>query len=140
MKNTFLIVLLLAVSITFGQQKSFTNSVETAKLENKNILLYFSGSDWCAPCVKFKKFIVNTPEFQTFATENLIIYNADFPRLSKNKLAKEVEKENEKLADKYNSKGLFPLILLLDTEGNVIKKWEEFPKETVEEFIAKLKK
>jgi len=41
MKNTFLIVLLLAVSITFGQQKSFTNSVETAKLENKNILLYF---------------------------------------------------------------------------------------------------
>lgn len=140
MKNTFLIVLLLAVSITFGQQKSFTNSVETAKLENKNILLYFSGSDWCAPCVKFKKFIVNTPEFQTFATENLIIYNADFPRLSKNKLAKEVEKENEKLADKYNSKGLFPLILLLDTEGNVIKKWEEFPKESVEEFIAKLKK
>ena len=90
--------------------------------------------------MKFKKFIVNTPEFQTFATENLVIYNADFPRLSKNKLAKEVEKENETLADKYNSKGIFPLILLLDAEGNVIKKWEEYPKETVEEFIAKLKK
>ena len=90
--------------------------------------------------MKFKKFIVNTPEFQAFATENLVIYNADFPRLSKNKLTKEVEKENETLADKYNSKGIFPLILLLDTEGNVIKKWEEFPKETVEEFIGKLKK
>ena len=140
MKKTFIIALLFAISITFGQQTSFTSAIKTAKTENKNVLLYFSGSDWCAPCVKFKKFIVNTTEFQTFATENLIIYNADFPRLSKNKLTKEVEKENETLADKYNSKGVFPLILLLDTEGNVIKKWEEFPKETVEEFIAKLKK
>lgn len=139
MKKTLTIAFLLVISFTFAQQKSFTNSIETAKTENKKVLLYFSGSDWCAPCVKFKKFIVNTPEFQTFATENLVIYNADFPRLSKNKLGKEVEKENETLADKYNSKGLFPLILLLDAEGNVVKKWEEFPKETVEEFIGKLK-
>lgn len=139
MKKTLTIAFLLVLSFTFAQQKSFTNSIETAKSENKKVLLYFSGSDWCAPCVKFKKFIVNTPEFQTFASENLVLYNADFPRLSKNKLAKEVEKENETLADKYNSKGLFPLILLLDTEGNVVKKWEEFPKETVEEFIGKLK-
>lgn len=132
---------LFVTSIGLAQQTEiFTQKLELAKAENKNVLLYFSGSDWCAPCVKFKKFIVNTPEFQTFATENLIIYNADFPRLSKNKLAKEVEKENETLADKYNSKGIFPLILLLDTEGNVIKKWEEFPKETVEEFIGKLEK
>ena len=139
MKKLIAIVLLL-VNIGFAQQtETFKQKLETAKTENKSVLLYFSGSDWCAPCVKFKKFIVNTPEFQTFATENLIIYNADFPRLSKNKLAKEVEKENETLADKYNSKGIFPLILLLDTEGNIIKKWEEYPKETVEEFIAKLK-
>jgi thioredoxin-related protein len=139
MKKIVLTALLFTLSMTFGQQKSFSSSLETAKTENKNILLYFSGSDWCAPCIKFKKFIVNTPEFQTFATENLITYNADFPRLSKNKLVKEVEKENEILADKYNSKGIFPLILLLDSDGKIIKKWEELPKETVEEFIAKLK-
>ncbi|CAM4293668.1 thioredoxin family protein [Flavobacterium terrigena] len=134
-------LLFLAVNIGFAQQaETFTKKLETAKAENKNVLLYFSGSDWCAPCIKFKKFIVNTPEFQTFATENLVLYNADFPRQSKNKLAKEIEKENELLADKYNSKGVFPLILLLDAEGNIIKKWEELPKETVEEFIGKLKK
>ena len=139
MKKLIALVLLVA-NIGFAQQtETFKQKTETAKTEHKNILLYFSGSDWCAPCVKFKKFIVNTPEFQSFATANLVIYNADFPRLSKNKLAKEVEKENENLADKYNSKGIFPLILLLDAEGNVFKKWEEFPKETVEEFIGKLK-
>lgn len=139
--NKLIALLFFFTSIVFAQQtETFTQKLETAKSENKNVLLYFSGSDWCAPCVKFKKFIVNTPEFQTFATENLVIYNADFPRLSKNKLPKDVEKNNELLADKYNSKGIFPLILLLDSEGNVIKKWEEYPKETVEEFIAKLKK
>ena len=140
MKKIIALFLLLS-SFSFSQKiENFSQKLELAKTENKNVLLYFSGSDWCAPCVKFKKFIVNTPEFQTFATGNLVIYNADFPRLSKNKLVKEVEKENESLADKYNSKGIFPLILLLDTEGNVIKKWEEYPKETVEEFISKLKK
>ena len=133
-------LLLLVSSFGFAQQtESFAQKLEKAKTEHKKVLLYFSGSDWCAPCIKFKKFIVNTEEFQNYATPNLIIYNADFPRQSKNKLAKEIEKENEALAEKYNSKGQFPLILLLDENGNIVKKWEEYPKETVQEFIEKLK-
>ena len=133
-------LLLLVSSFGFAQQtESFAQKLEKAKTEHKKVLLYFSGSDWCAPCIKFKKFIVNTEEFQNYATSNLIIYNADFPRLSKNKLAKEVEKENDGLAEKYNTKGQFPLILLLDENGNIVKKWEEYPKETVQEFIEKLK-
>ncbi|CCG52854.1 Thioredoxin family protein [Flavobacterium indicum GPTSA100-9 = DSM 17447] len=133
-------LLLLVSSFGFAQQtESFAQKLEKAKTEHKKVLLYFSGSDWCAPCIKFKKFIVNTEEFKNFATENLVLYNADFPRQSKNKLAKEIEKENEALAEKYNSRGQFPLILLLDENGNIVKKWEEYPKETVQEFIEKLK-
>lgn len=138
-KKLFVLVLLIS-NLGFAQQtETFTQKLEKAKTEHKKLMLYFSGSDWCAPCVKFKKFIVNTPEFQTFASENILIHNADFPRQSKNKLSKEIEKENDALAEKYNSKGLFPLILVLDENGNVIKKWEEYPKETVTEFIEKLK-
>lgn len=133
-------ILLLFTSTIFAQQtETFAQKLEKAKSEHKKVMLYFSGSDWCAPCVKFKKLIVNSPEFQAFSNENLIIYNADFPRLSKNKLAKEIEKENDALAEKYNNKGQFPLILLLDENGNVTKKWEEYPKETIPEFIEKLK-
>lgn len=133
-------LLVIFSSFSFAQQtETFINKLEQAKKEHKKILLYFSGSDWCAPCIKFKKFIIQTEEFQAFAKTELIIYNADFPRQSKNKLAKEVEKENEALAEKYNSKGLFPLIIILNKEGKVIKKWEEYPKETLSEFIEKLK-
>jgi len=135
--------LLLLFSLTITAQEtnrlSFEQSLEKAKTENKNVLLFFSGSDWCAPCVKFKKHFVETEQFKTFCTENLIVINADFPRLKKNKLADNITQENEKLADKYNNNGLFPMILLLNNKGEIVKKWEHYPSETLEDFITKLK-
>jgi hypothetical protein len=68
-----------------------------------------------------------------------VVFNADFPRLKKNQLPEEITQENEKLAEKYNNKGIFPLILLLNNTGEVVKKWEQYPTETLDEFIAKLK-
>ena len=138
-----IVSLLLLFSLTINAQEttrlSFEQSLEKAKTENKNVLLFFSGSDWCAPCVKFKKHFVETEQFKTFSAENLIVFNADFPRLKKNKLADNITQENEKLADKYNNSGLFPLILLLNNKGEIVKKWEHYPSETLEDFIAKLK-
>lgn len=135
------LLLLFSLTITAQETKrlSFEQSLEKAKTENKNVLLFFSGSDWCAPCVKFKKHFVETEQFKTFCTENLIVINADFPRLKKNKLADNITQENEKLADKYNNNGLFPMILLLNNKGEIVKKWEHYPSETLEDFITKLK-
>lgn len=141
--KTTIVSLILLLTLTINAQEtnrlSFDQSIEKAKTENKNVLLFFSGSDWCAPCVKFKKHFVETDQFKTFSAENLIVYNADFPRLKKNKLADNITQENEKLADKYNNNGLFPLILLLNTKGEIVKKWDHYPSETLEDFIAKLK-
>lgn len=135
--------LLLFFSLVITAQKTenlnFEQTLEKAKSENKNVLLYFSGSDWCAPCVKFKKHFVETEQFKTYSSENLLVFNADFPRLKKNKLTENQTQENEKLADTYNSKGYFPMILLLNNKGEILKKWEQYPPETLEEFIAKLK-
>ncbi|CAM3667324.1 thioredoxin family protein [Flavobacterium saliperosum] len=138
-----IVSLLLLFSLTITAQEAtrltFEQSLEKAKTENKNVLLFFSGSDWCAPCVKFKKHFVETDQFKTFSAENLIVFNADFPRLKKNKLADNITQENERLADKYNNNGLFPLILLLNGKGEIVKKWEHYPSETLEDFITKLK-
>lgn len=142
MKATILglfLFLSLAINAQEAKPLSFEQSLEKAKSENKNVLLFFSGSDWCAPCVKFKKHFVETDIFKTFSAENLIVVNADFPRLKKNQLAENIIQENEKLAEKYNSKGYFPMILLLNPKGEIVKKWEQYPSETLEEFIAKLK-
>jgi thioredoxin-related protein len=140
MKNVFKIVILLISFSAMAQEKlTFDQSITKAQTEHKNVLLFFSGSDWCAPCVKFKKFFVDSEQFKNFSSEKLVVYNADFPRQKKNQLPKEVAAENGKLAEKYNSKGQFPMILLLNEKGDILKKWEQLPSETLEQFIEKLK-
>jgi len=71
--------------------------------------------------------------------KNLLLVNADFPRMKKNMLSKEQQKKNEALADKYDSEGAFPLTLLLTPEGEVVKKWEGLPSLTAEEFTNDVK-
>lgn len=140
MKHYLLICLFSITQISFSQQvNTLESSLTKAKQEHKKVLLYFSGSDWCAPCIKFKKTFIQNEAFQSFASENLIVVNADFPRLKKNALSAEQTTENEKLADKYNANGIFPLVLVLDENGKVVKKWEKMPDETIDTFLAQLK-
>ena len=130
--------LLLRCSSYSQQTATLDQSITKAKEEHKKVLFFFSGSDWCSPCVRFKKNYIDNPSFKEFASTNLILYNADFPKLKKNALSKEQTAENEKLAEKYNPKGIFPLIILLNENGTVLKKWEELPSETIEVFINQL--
>ncbi|HYJ65191.1 MAG TPA: thioredoxin family protein [Parafilimonas sp.] len=120
-------------------QTDFERAKSQAKTENKFILLNFSGSDWCGPCIRLHKEIFDSEVFTKYADENLVLVNADFPRLKKNMLSKEQQKQNDALADKYNTDGAFPLTLLLDADGKVIKKWDGFPSETAAEFTNDVK-
>jgi thioredoxin-related protein len=104
------------------------------------MLVNFSGSDWCAPCMRLRKEIFETDSFTNFAGANLVLVNADFPRSSKNKLSKEQVKLNEALADKYNPNGTFPFTILMTAEGKILKEWEGFPNVKPEIFIDQIKK
>ena len=120
-------------------QTDFESARTQAKSENKFILLNFSGSDWCGPCIRLHKEIFETESFTSYANQNLVLVNADFPRLKKNMLSKEQQKKNEELADKYNTEGAFPLTVLLNADGKVIKRWEGLPSLTAEEFTNDVK-
>jgi hypothetical protein len=54
-------------------------------------------------------------------------------------LKQEQVKDNEALAEKYNSEGKFPYTVLLDPNGKVLKQWEGFPNETPEQFVDEIK-
>jgi thioredoxin-related protein len=134
-----LIALFATFSITSATWKTdFNQAKNEAQQSHKYILLSFSGSDWCGPCIRLHKEIFGSEEFQKYAAENLVLVNADFPRLKKNQLPKEQVKQNEALAEKYNNTGKFPYTVLLDENGKVIKQWEGLPKETPEQFVGEV--
>lgn len=95
---------------------------EQAKQEHKEILLVFQGSDWCAPCIKLDREIWTSSEFKEYAKEHYVLVKADFPRRSKNQLEPAQQEKNNKLAEKYNQQGYFPLVVVMDEEGQVLGK------------------
>jgi thioredoxin-related protein len=135
---SFLLPGILFLSL-MGWETDFETAKKKAETEHKLILLNFSGSDWCGPCIRLHDEIFGNASFKNFAENNLVLINADFPRLSKNKLSKDQQKKNDKLADKYNPEGIFPYTVLLQADGKLIKAWEGFPNVTAEQFISQLK-
>lgn len=120
-------------------QSDFNEAQKTAVASNRHILLYFSGSDWCGPCIRLRKEIFDSEIFRDFADSSLVLVNADFPRSIKNKQDKLQVKQNDLLADRYNPKGKFPYTLLLDARGNIIKDWEGFPQISPSAFVNQVK-
>ena len=116
----------------------FNEATAEAAKTHKLILINFSGSDWCGPCIRERKEILENDAFTDYAAAHLVLVRADFPRQKKNQLSKEQTKRNEALADKYNPEGKFPYTLLVDEHGKVLKTWDGFPNESPEQFVDEI--
>ena len=112
---------------------------QIAQKEHRHILLNFSGSDWCGPCILLRKEIFDDSGFSAMADSALVLVNADFPRMKKNQPSKTQQQLNDQLADRYNAQGKFPLTLLLTEDGKVLKQWEGYPAVKPAEFSAQVK-
>jgi len=120
MKNVVLIMLLFFVCQSAIAQNWMTDveqAKKTAIENNKSIVLVFSGSDWCAPCMKLEKQVFNTEEIKEYASENYVLLKADFPQRKKNQLSKDQQTHNNQLAEKYNQNVFFPLVVVLNNKG-----------------------
>ena len=126
---------LFSMACCMAMAQSLLPSEKTlANKEKKLILLNFSGSDWCIPCIKMQKEYFENADFKSMADSQLVIVRADFPRKKKNMPSPEMVKRNEQLAERFNQNGSFPLTLLLDEELNILKKWDGLPEITAAEF------
>ena len=132
-------ILFLSFIIT-GNTWEYDFSIAKTKAAEKHqyILINFSGSDWCGPCIRTHKEIFEKDAFVKYATDHLVLVRADFPRLKKNQLSPDQLKKNNDLAIKYNPEGDFPLTVLLDENGKVIKEWKGFPNVSPETFVKQV--
>lgn len=81
---------------------------------HKPILADFTGSDWCGTCVALKKEVFDTPEFNTWASERVILLTVDFPNDTPQ--AETLKQQNLQLATTFGV-DQFPTILFLDPIG-----------------------
>jgi|GEM_PF-3122875 len=117
MKLIALSLLLVLVSFRSEKEEIVSGLQKQAVSQEKNIAVYFSGSDWCSVCKKFKSETLNVPEIDSLLKNSFIYYTADFPQ--RTKLDKSIVQANELLAEKLNPGGNFPLLVITDASLNV---------------------
>ena len=103
-------------------QTDYDKALQMAKRQNKHLLLDFTGSDWCGPCIELRKRVLSSKEFAAYAAKNLVLVEIDYPQ--RKKQSAQLKEQNEKLGKQYgiDEKG-FPTIMLLDSAGKVIREF-----------------
>jgi thioredoxin-related protein len=137
-KSISLLVSLLATAqlgFAEGWETDYAKALETAKRENKRVLVDFTGSDWCGPCIQLHKRVFSRPEFIEYAEKNLVLVEIDYPQQKKQ--PDTLVKQNERLAQQYRieEKG-YPTLVLLDPAGKIVRELLGYDGETPADIIA----
>ncbi|HVU38986.1 MAG TPA: thioredoxin family protein [Opitutales bacterium] len=113
----------------------YAAAVKQAKAENKNLLLDFTGSDWCVNCWNLDDGVFSKPAFADYAQAHLVLVTLDFP--IKTKLSDALTQQNAALMQKYHVEGL-PTIVLLSPDEKQLAFLLGYGGQSVEQFIAQL--
>lgn len=120
-------------------QTDYEQAMAAAKETRKCVLLEFTGSDWCPPCIEMKKVVFSQAAFLNYARKNLILVEIDFP--SRKTLSEGITKQNERLKRQYGIDGKgFPTVVLLSPEGKILGELQGYGGEGPAEIIAWVEK
>ena len=119
-----------------GWLTNYEQALSEAKEQNKPILIEFTGSDWCPPCMRLEREVLSTDTFKAFAGDSLVLLYVDFPR--RKQLSEEQTAHNNNLAKQYGIQ-YFPTVFVLDSSGKVISQIQ-YQGGGPDPFIASIKK
>ncbi|MDP5229613.1 MAG: thioredoxin family protein [Cellulophaga sp.] len=98
-----------------GWITNYDQAIKKANKEKKNVLVYFTGSDWCQPCIALKKDFFETDAFNKYSEGYVLLY-IDIPR-NRDLLSADQLKHNKELASKLNKKGAVPMVAVINKDG-----------------------
>lgn len=122
--NTFLAagMIALAPTVTVAAEADwiadYDEAVKIAKAEGKDLLVDFTGSDWCGWCIKLHDEVFSFEEFETYATEHFVLVALDFPKAQEIKDLVPNPERNKELGEIFGVSG-YPTILLVTPDGDV---------------------
>lgn len=138
-RKLYLALLLVSIAtsglVAAEWETDYAKALEKARSGNKRVLLDFTGSDWCGPCIELRKRVFSRPDFGSYADKNLVLVEIDFPQRKQQSAA--LKAQNEKLSKQYgiDEKG-FPTIVVLDPAGKVAREFTGYDGATTADFIA----
>jgi thioredoxin-related protein len=102
-----------------GWMNDWEAAKKLAAEQKKDLLIDFTGSDWCGWCKKLDKEVFSEEAFKAAAKDKYVLVALDFPQ---QKELPEAEKEqNAKLQAEFAVEG-FPTIFLADAQGRPFAK------------------
>jgi len=86
-------------------------AIKTAAKDKKDLLILFTGSDWCPPCKKLEQEVFTDDDFYAESESHFVYIKFDF--LKNSPLRDEVKLKNEEWAKKFGVDS-FPTVVLVD--------------------------
>ena len=114
-KNTNNVAASTAKIVDKGWSRTYQDGLSDAHKSGKNLLLYFSGSDWSIWSKMQKSELFDKNEFKDYASTNLVLVQVDFAN------GTPADSISNAL-QKYYQIDSFPTLVLLSPEGNIIKR------------------
>ena len=95
---------------------SFSNAAGQARKEDRLIMAYFRGSDWCDFCKKLDRDVLSTDLFIDWAEKNVVLLEVDFPEKRQSPSQK---KHNDALMERY-SVAKTATFVFIDSDGEPV--------------------
>ena len=100
-------------------ETNVNKAIEVSKKTKKPMLLFFTGSDWCGWCIRLQKEVLKTPEFASWAKQNVVLVELDYPRSKPQ--TNEIKQQNAQLQQIFGIQG-YPTVhfaTVSDTKGKI---------------------
>lgn len=89
------------------------DAYQESEKTGKPIMANFTGSDWCGWCKRLTASVFSKDEFKTWADENVILLELDFPR--RTQVPADIKAQNQSMQRAFQVRG-FPTVWLFDLE------------------------
>ncbi len=124
MKSTTLLFSFLLITVFAAAQTeykaghegwlvSIDEAYDISQKTGKPILANFTGSDWCGWCKRLSAAVFDKPAFKTWAKDNVVLLELDFPR--RKKIPNEIRAQNQSLQQAFQVRG-YPTIWVFNLE------------------------
>ena len=108
---------ILVSANSFSQEKliwhtDVNEALEIAIKENKKVMFFFTGSDWCGWCIKLQKEVFNTQDFAKWSND-IVLVELDFPKRTPQK--EKLKVQNRQLQSMFKVRG-YPTVHFVSPE------------------------